>query len=194
MALRNLFRSMLPLSAENLLAKVRPMTLVHFEESTSHCDKWKIVTDATSMHGESSGTVTILQERTPDGGAESFARFSGTLSKKMDGHRKRMRSGFASLRSEPFTPPKPLGEYDFIEVTLRSDGRGYVLNVGLDDFSSEDLYQGALIAGGGSSPSWQTLTLRFEDLKLTGRGRLVCWNLRELGVCATLFVCSLLIS
>jgi NADH dehydrogenase [ubiquinone] 1 alpha subcomplex assembly factor 1 len=49
-----------------------------------------------------------------------------------------------------------------IEVVLRGDGRGYILNIQTDSLQPEDLFQSFIYTRGG--PYWQTIHVRCPSL------------------------------
>lgn len=48
-----------------------------------------------------------------------------------------------------------LHEYNALELVLRGDGRGYIMNIHTDTLHPEDLYQTFVYTRGG--PFWQTI-------------------------------------
>ena len=153
---RSAVGSLIPESPESLLTPVAPVTLAAFDGG-SGMEGWRVVTDGSSeLQGASIAAVTIMTEA---GGGDqtptTFARFSGTLSKRMAGHKEQVRTGFAALRSDEWDPPKALSEMDVLELKLRSDGRTYAVNLNVDSFNHEDIYQGVVqaapLSGGGEA-------------------------------------------
>ena len=163
--LATFLRGFTPLSAEALLSKAASHTLAEFP-SAAALELWRVVTDSSAIGGSSRASLDVVCER-----GISFARFSGTLSKEVKGHQKRVRSGFAALQGSLLDPPVCLGEYDHLSIKFRTDGRPYCINLRVDSFGADDLYQGALLSK-GDAEEWITLKLPLRDLALTGRGRL----------------------
>lgn len=190
-SLLGLFRSavdsLIPGAPETLLSPAAPVTLASFSDHGC-IDSWRVVTDGSSeLDGASTAAVQLIAD---EAGSPPFARFSGSLSKKVLGHKEKVRTGFAALRSSEWKPPKVLSEMDVLELRVRSDERTYAVNLNVDSFNQEDIYQGVLRAvapganddgsggssegggGGGGKAEWRTLALPLRNFALTGRGRL----------------------
>jgi hypothetical protein len=99
-----------------------------------------------------------------DGGGQSssssraksppFLRWSGTLSTRINSQshlaRNVTRSGFAAILSPDHPFAVPLGnKYRALEVCCRTDGRTYAVNLHVETYFPEDVYQGFIVGGGG---------------------------------------------
>ena len=88
-------------------------------------------------------------------------RFTGSLSTVAPINA--VKSGFAYFRSGPMVPSMFGDTYmsfedcNAIEIVVRGDGRGYILNVQTDSMQPEDLYQSFVYTRGG--PFWQTIRI-----------------------------------
>lgn len=125
--IRKLGRGFIPMSPDELLRPANPIVLAAFDSSATPLARWKVVTDASSLAGFSSGGFEQMRD---EHGRETFARFSGALSKEVRAEGKRVRSGFAALQSHAFEPTHALGDLDHLRVRMRSsDDRAYVINL-----------------------------------------------------------------
>ena len=174
---RSSVSSLIPASPESLIAQAPPVILGAFNRVDGNVLKgWYVVTDGNSeLEGSSTATVDLVEESCVGESKDRseptrFARFSGNLSKQVVGHREKVRTGFAALRSEKWDPPVSLAEMDVVELKMKSDGRTYALNLNVDSFNEEDIYQGVIQVPGDGH--WRTLTLPLAQFALTGRGRM----------------------
>ena len=158
--LARLGRSLIPASPHELLGDAKPVYLM---TSPMLENEWRVVTD-DSIKGTSKASFDGLVE-----GEVSFARFSGSLKKPVGDHNLKARSGFVALQKNHWDPPICLGDFNYLRVKIRSDGRPYLINLRVDSFNHEDLYQGSLLSLPGE---WTSLNVPFSSFALTGRGRL----------------------
>ena len=115
------------MSPDELLRPAQPIVLAAFDAAATPLASWKVVTDSSSLAGFSTGSFEQMRD---ENGHETFARFSGVLSKEVRAQGKRVRSGFAALQSPPFNPGYALGDLDHLRVRMRSnDNRAYVMNL-----------------------------------------------------------------
>ena len=160
----NVGKRYMPLSAEEVLAKPSSVVLASFANKSTH-ETWKLLSDNTTIGGSSFATFGLVEE-----GGEKFGRFEGVLSKEVESNQRRVRSGFAAIKGPTFDPLFPLSEHGHVEVRARClNGRNYVLNVKVESFNHEDIYQALLEMS--PSTEWRTLSVPFDRLVLTGRGR-----------------------
>ena len=87
--------------------------------------------------------------------APPFLRWSGKLSTEINRHshlaRNVTRSGFAAIFTPEFPLGAPLGnKYKALEICCRTDGRTYAVNLKVETYFPEDMYQG-FISGTGQN-------------------------------------------
>mmetsp|Transcript_28227 Transcript_28227/g.40336 ORF Transcript_28227/g.40336 Transcript_28227/m.40336 type:complete len:353 (+) Transcript_28227:41-1099(+) len=87
--------------------------------------------------------------------APPFLRWSGKLSTEINRNshlaRNVTRSGFAAIFTPEFPLGAPLGsKYKALEICCRTDGRTYAVNLKVESYFPEDMYQG-FISGTGQS-------------------------------------------
>ncbi|CAJ1931906.1 unnamed protein product [Cylindrotheca closterium] len=72
-----------------------------------------------------------------------FVRWNGTIDTRIDENSEVQRSGFCAIRSPefPFGGADLGGRYNALEILCRSDGRPYSLNLKVDTFIPEDIFQ-----------------------------------------------------
>jgi hypothetical protein len=72
-----------------------------------------------------------------------FVRWNGTIDTRIDEHSDVQRSGFCAIRSPefPFGGADLGGRYNGLEIMCRSDGRPYSLNLKVDTFIPDDVFQ-----------------------------------------------------
>lgn len=72
-----------------------------------------------------------------------FGRWSGTIDTRIDENSDVQRSGFCAIRSPefPFGGADLGGRYNGLEIMCRSDGRPYSLNLKVDTFIPDDVFQ-----------------------------------------------------
>jgi hypothetical protein len=72
-----------------------------------------------------------------------FARWNGTIDTRIHENSDVQRSGFCAIRSPefPFGGADLGGRYNGLEIMCRSDGRPYSLNLKVDTFIEEDVFQ-----------------------------------------------------
>mmetsp|Transcript_17184 Transcript_17184/g.41206 ORF Transcript_17184/g.41206 Transcript_17184/m.41206 type:complete len:400 (-) Transcript_17184:50-1249(-) len=101
---------------------------------------------------DSEGGKNIDNPSTP--ASSPFLRWSGTLCTKIN-HQSHLarnvtRSGFAAIRSPEYPYAAPLGnKYRALEICCRTDGRTYAVNLHVESYFPEDVYQGFIVGGGG---------------------------------------------
>ncbi|KAL9185561.1 hypothetical protein ACHAXT_003338 [Thalassiosira profunda] len=86
--------------------------------------------------------------------APPFLRWSGSLSTEINRQsqlaRNVTRSGFAAVLSPEFPFGAPLGnKYGALEICCRTDGRTYAVNLHVETYFPDDLYQGFIVGGDG---------------------------------------------
>ena len=83
-----------------------------------------------------------------------FLRWKGTLSTQINAQSSKShsvtRSGFAAILSPEFPGSVPLGsKYKALEICCRPDDRTYAVNLHVETYFPEDVYQGFIAGGGG---------------------------------------------
>ena len=96
------------------------------------------------------------EEKEPTSSTPPFLRWSGTISTEINRQsqlaRNVTRSGFAAILSPEYPYSAPLGnKYKALEICCRTDGRTYAVNLHIETMFPEDMYQGFLIGGTGST-------------------------------------------
>mmetsp|Transcript_36523 Transcript_36523/g.65753 ORF Transcript_36523/g.65753 Transcript_36523/m.65753 type:complete len:410 (-) Transcript_36523:2-1231(-) len=115
-----------------------------------------------------------LEEKNPSSSSSSsspsppFLRWSGTLSTEIN-HRSHLarnvtRSGFAAMFGPEFPFGAPLGsKYKALEICCRTDGRTYAVNLHVDTYFPEDMYQGFIAGDGQQQETINSLEKSAED-------------------------------
>ncbi|CAM9571515.1 unnamed protein product, partial [Heterosigma akashiwo] len=119
-------------------------------------ESWDSVTDS-GYGGKSRANIQHIV-----GSSSTYARFSGNTSLHKSG--KLVRSGFCAIRSQKWEPPLPLEDFEGLEISLRTDGRTYTLNMEPEAFMPNELYQGFLTTQPGK---WDIVQLPFNRLLCT---------------------------
>eukprot|EP00536_Pseudo-nitzschia_multiseries_P013838 jgi/Psemu1/310332/fgenesh1_kg.622_\ len=100
----------------------------------------------SSVEGNTKENTSIIQagnECNREDYFVPFVRWEGTIDTRVNKEKKVQRSGFCSILSPEF----PMGgvdldgRYNGIEITCRSDGRPYSLNLKVESFIEDDLFQ-----------------------------------------------------
>mmetsp|Transcript_5080 Transcript_5080/g.5871 ORF Transcript_5080/g.5871 Transcript_5080/m.5871 type:complete len:243 (+) Transcript_5080:212-940(+) len=99
------------------------------------------------------------------------AVFSGTLS-TVNTRADVARTGFAAARAHLPWYVQDVSDFEGLSIRFKSDGRRYNINITPESFFSDDLYQGFLLVGPEHKDKWVTASLPFENLLLTGNGRI----------------------
>jgi len=122
---------------------------------------WR-VSDDSVIGGFSSSLMEFNEGQEPKGGnnnsntiAPPFLRWSGKLNTEINRHsqlaRNITRSGFAAIFTPEFPLGAPLGnKYKALEICCRTDGRTYAVNLKVESYFPEDMYQG-FISGTGKN-------------------------------------------
>lgn len=103
-----------------------------------------IATAAVDTRGDKSDTVygTDADENSLE--FVPFVRWKGTIDTRVNQEKSKVqRSGFCSIRSPeyPFSGADLGGRYNGLEIMCRSDGRPYSLNLKVESYIPDDLYQ-----------------------------------------------------
>ena len=116
-------------------------------------------------HDESSGSDN--EKFTP------FLRWEGKLDTTVGLQSSAQRSGFAALRSPefPFDGANLQGLYNALEVSCRSDGRVYTINLKVASAIPNDIYQGHIQSAPEAQGRFDRFILPFSRLNLTAMGR-----------------------
>jgi Complex I intermediate-associated protein 30 (CIA30) len=115
-----------------------------------------------------------------------FVRWKGTIDTRVNQERSHVqRSGFCSIRSPeyPFTGADLGGRYNGLEIMCRSDGRPYSLNLKVDSYIPDDLYQcfinipptmepGTGVCPGTGEDQFDRVVLLFKHFIVTSGGRM----------------------
>ena len=112
-----------------------------------------------------------------------FIRWFGKLDTRVGENSKATRSGFCALRSPEFPFPINLkNNYNALEITCRSDGRTYTVNLKISTFMPDDLFQGYITVPATHGPEaaicertggdFVTLFIPFKTMLLTSQGRM----------------------
>lgn len=101
--------------------------------------------------------------------APPFLRWSGTLNTEINRHshlaRNITRSGFAAIFTPEFPLGAPLGnKYRALEICCRTDGRTYAVNLKVQTYFPEDMYQG-FISGTGRKNLTDQATKVWTDVE-----------------------------
>mmetsp|Transcript_16314 Transcript_16314/g.35246 ORF Transcript_16314/g.35246 Transcript_16314/m.35246 type:complete len:364 (-) Transcript_16314:544-1635(-) len=119
---------------------------------------WRVSDDSviggfSSSHMKFHEGENNLEEKS-DGSSSSppFLRWSGTLSTEINRQsnlaRNVTRSGFAAVLSPEFPLTAPLeNKYKALEICCRTDGRTYAVNLNVETYFPEDIYQGFIVGG-----------------------------------------------
>jgi len=121
---------------------------------------WR-VSDDSVIGGYSTSEMKFIEGRETKGETNSnkiappFLRWSGTLNTEINRHshlaRNVTRSGFAAIFTPEFPLGAPLGnKYRALEICCRTDGRTYAINLKVESYFPEDMYQG-FISGTGQN-------------------------------------------
>ena len=109
-----------------------------------------------------------------------FLRWEGTLDTSVGLQNQAQRSGFAAIRSPTFAfdGANLQGLYNAFEVTCRTDGRLYTLNLEIASFMPNDIYQGHIPAlsnkrgqNDSNSNTFEKIIMPLTSFDLTSSGR-----------------------
>jgi len=108
-----------------------------------------------------------------------FIRWEGTMDTTVGLQSSAQRSGFAALRSPefPFSGANLQGLYNALELTCRSDGRTYTINLKVTSSIPNDIYQRNIQSTAlrslheSSLPAFEKFYLPFSNFALTAMGR-----------------------
>jgi hypothetical protein len=124
---------------------------------------------------DDSKTETSTNEFTP------FIRWEGSLDTTIGLRSDVQRSGFTALRSPefPFDGASLQGLYNALEITCRTDGRMYTVNLKVSSFIPDDVFQGHIRMPPADVDKevnddglyFDKLVLPFTDFRLTAYGR-----------------------
>jgi len=126
----------------------------------------------------STNPATQEQQSSSSSSSEPFLRWKGNLNTKVGKQSKARKSGFCAMRSPEcgVLPPVFYGvpldsNYNGLEITCRTDGRLYTVNLKVSTFMPDDLYQGIItVPNQKNNDDWITLVIPFEDFVLTSFG------------------------
>ncbi|KAK2045793.1 complex I intermediate-associated protein 30 [Colletotrichum somersetense] len=126
----------------------------------------------------SSTRTTHSPQSHPTTSTKGYARFHGTISTDLPkDDPKIQRTGFAAWRT-PDQRPTLLGKsvwdidpYSYLGMRVKSDGRGYFINVQTDSVEPTDLHQHRLFAK--RPGEWETVFVKWNDFVRTNHGFVV---------------------
>lgn len=137
----------------------------------------EVVQDTTTLSDENSMLMTEEEEVLEDSmmtetnatTKRPFIRWYGNLDTTIGLESKVQRSGFAALRSPTFLGGANLrGAYTALEITCRTDGRVYTINLQVDTSLPEDMFQGHIDVPATQPGRWDRLYLPFSEFSFMG--------------------------
>lgn len=166
-----------PLTFEEIVATEKPQTVVNFDQASGEIVEspkgWRVVSDA-EIGGKSNANIEVIEKNVTDKEQipASYLRFSGNLFRPSDVNEKlsEMSKGYCAVLSAPWTPPRNFGQMESVELCVRTDGRRYAVNLGVDSFNPSDLYQCYIIAPAGT---WSTIQIPVSSMVLKANGRIL---------------------
>lgn len=98
----------------------------------------------------SSTSTSTIASAAASSSSPPFLRWSGTIDTRINPHshlaRGVTRSGFAAILSPDYPFGAPLSnQYKALEICCRTDGRTYAVNLHIETYFPEDMYQGFLV-------------------------------------------------
>jgi len=142
------------------------MTLVDFRDVRDREDVVKGLWSSWSdeVHGGFSAcSLTVSEE---EGGK---AIFKGRISN--DVPQDVQRSGFAAIKTDLPYFLQNMDDFDVLVFRVKMDHREYTVNVRPESYIFDDLYQSFLKCDKPNQGKWMSAYLPFENMILTGRGR-----------------------
>jgi len=161
-----------------------PMSLLDQNQSKDH-NSDQIGNDLTNdSEDENNDAYGKDGNRDAEKGFVPFVRWKGTIDTRVNKEKKVDRSGFCSILSPEF-PMRGVdldGRYNGLEIMCRSDGRPYSLNLKVDSFIEDDLFQCFINIPPTNIPGTQVcqatggkfdqVVFLFQHFSATGGGRL----------------------
>ena len=104
------------------------------------------------FHEGSNNNMELSSDDNWSSSSPPFLRWSGTLSTEINKQsrlaRNITRSGFAAILSPEYPFSAPLdNHYRALEICCRTDGRTYAVNLHVETYFPEDVYQGFIVGG-----------------------------------------------
>ena len=179
---------------------VKPLTIIDFQNPDDAADArfvdfgstkggWRLSDDEV-IGGYSRGALDCVDfhdvDQNDDGDnsvntrnnvRRPFIRWTGNVDTRIGPTSRAKRSGFCALRCPEFPFGIPLGSnYNALELNCRTDGRLYTVNLKVNSYFPDDLYQALITVDEESqreltkNEEFLTLVLPFKDFVLTSAG------------------------